>query len=185
MIDAHAAGFKSSGEDARGKDAQHANGLKDAGERTPRPDTWFSLRRGLRGYASTRSAPRPQAARRGRKTTMHDTMLTDEDTQRFHRLVHRFHSVSLAAVKSKSQDVVTTFHDFTDFPNSFRGGTRGRPGARPPARARAPATTALPPERNGEIGEIGETPHAVPRLSFHRTHGNGSEIGSEIVRWSA
>lgn len=73
MIDAaRRRGFKTDAGDGEAKDAQHAKELKDAGERTPRPDTWFSLRRGLRGYASTRSASRPPTARRGRQTTMHD-----------------------------------------------------------------------------------------------------------------
>jgi hypothetical protein len=116
---------------------------------------------------------------------MYETYPTDEDTQRFHGSLHRFHSVSPAAVKSKSQDGVDVFHDFTDFPISFRGGTRGR--ARSLARPPAPAHTAasLPPEQTGEIGEIGEIPHAVPELSFHRPHGNGGEIGGEIVGWFA
>jgi hypothetical protein len=75
MIDARGVGFKPGGDDAHGNgdtDAPLANQLERAGERTPRPDTWFSLGRGLRGYASTRSASRPPTARRGRQTTMHD-----------------------------------------------------------------------------------------------------------------
>ena len=89
---------------------------------------------------------------------------------RFHRSIHRFHFLVPRLVKSKSQDGGVGFTDFTDFPTLFRGCTCE---ARSRARSRSPARTSrsLPPDRSGEIGEIGETPHAVRRLPFHRTGG--------------
>ena len=76
MIGARAAGFKPGGKDAHGNrdtDAPPANQIERAGERTPRPTTWFSLADSHRVFVSVGSAPRPPAARRGRQTTMHDS----------------------------------------------------------------------------------------------------------------
>lgn len=89
-------GFKSRADDGEVKDAQHANQLERAGERTPRPTTWFSLCRAHRlcgGSGGNRTfsplfpvlglAPRPRAARCGRHDdTMYATHPTDENSSR-------------------------------------------------------------------------------------------------------
>jgi hypothetical protein len=99
MIDAGGVGFMAGGGDAHGNgarratDAPLANQLERAGERTPRPTTWFSLCRAHRLcgegggnrtfsplFSVLGSASRPSAAHHGRKTTMHDT--NDTTTRR-------------------------------------------------------------------------------------------------------
>jgi len=73
------------------QDAPPANRFKRAGERTPGLTTWFSLRRGQRGFAT---ASRPPTVHRGRhKDTMDatsDDTKTDElsETRAMSTLVH-------------------------------------------------------------------------------------------------
>jgi hypothetical protein len=142
--------FKSAGDDDEATAHHSLTNQKRAGERTPGLDTWFSLRRGQRGFAT---ASRPPTARRGRQATMYVNHAADEDSRR-----------TTQGCQGCQTPVrpggLTPSVAFQAFYPAGKGGVRGVRGdfqliARTQARVRAPALPRI--TRRGGLTPL--TPH--------------------------
>jgi len=143
--------FKTAADDGEATAHRSLTNQKRAGERTPGLTTWFSLRRGQRGFAT---ASRPPTARCGRhEATMYETYPTDEDSRRTTQGCHGCH----APVTPRG---VTPYGPPQAFYLPAGGGVTGVTAesqliARTQARVRAPALPRI--TRRGGLTPL--TPH--------------------------
>jgi len=143
--------FKTAADDGEARTHRSLTNQKRAGERTPGLDTWFSLRRGQRGFAT---ASRPPTVHRGRhEATMYETYPTDEDSRRTTQGCQGCQT----PVRPRG---LTPSVAFQAFYRAAKGGVRGVRGefqliARTQARVRAPALPRI--TRRGGLTPL--TPH--------------------------
>jgi len=162
--------LKTAGDDEEARTHRSLTNQKRAGERTPGLDTWFSLRRGQRGFAA---ASRPPTARRGRQTTMHEIGdPTDEQSSQINPGCHGCHTPVTAAAVTPSAAVQAFYLPArwgvtaVTADSSLIAHTQAR--ARAPAPAcitRLTAVTAVTPPLSGRVtaapGRKGVTPPGV------------------------